>query len=57
MLGYPSLVKGGRLKICCVKLRGFKSHSKYIKEVYSNSNHCLLSTWSQVRTLPGSLTR
>ena len=26
MCGFPSLVKGERLKIACVTLRGFKSH-------------------------------
>jgi hypothetical protein len=26
MPGFPSLVKGERLKIACVTLRGFKSH-------------------------------
>ena len=29
--GYPSLVKGERLKIACEMLRGFKSHTWHIK--------------------------
>ena len=31
----PELVQGGRLKICCVRTRGFESHSKHnIQTVY-----------------------